>query len=267
MLTIRQVDKLWQLKAYERLLDELCIGRAEATGGIRQLIHGSVAAAALVVIRMDELHQGHLPQVANAIRYVLSQQAPTGGWGDAVTSALCLRALSRGAGTGVAVDQAVKFLSNLQKEDGEWPREPMNRFPGDPAVTAFVLLQLAESRTPAARALVARTLDRLSDESIGTDGAATTAGDHQLATLRDRARTRHAHDNALYHDLRGAPMQQGWRPPLAPAVPESLFVVPPHACLDGRNPPAPAMHRLGLEQFPSPPVPQVSTQSQLARAG
>lgn len=200
MLTIRQIDKLWQLKAYERLLDELCTGRAESTGGIRQLIHGPIAAAALVVIRMDELHQGHLPQVRNAIKYLLTQQSAQGGWGDAVTSVLCLRALARGAGSGAAVDGAVKFLSNLQKEDGEWPREPMNRFPGDPAVTAFVLLQLAESRTPAARALVARTLERLSDESLDTDannGKKPVAGDEQLATLRERARTRHAHDTVL----------------------------------------------------------------------
>src|SRR5687768_8853964 len=71
MLTIRQVERLWQLKAHERLIGELCSGRAEAVGGIRQLLRGPLPAAALTIIRMNELHQAHTPQVQRMLRYVL----------------------------------------------------------------------------------------------------------------------------------------------------------------------------------------------------
>jgi hypothetical protein len=181
MLTIRQVERLWQLKAHERLIDELCSGRAEAVGGIRQLLRGALPAAALTIIRMNELHQSHLPQVAKMVRFVLASQQADGGFGDAVTTAICLRALASGRGAGPAIDGAIGYLDALQKETGEWPREPMRRFEGDPAVTAFVLLQLTESKHPRAGELVDRTLDRLTSDD---------ATDKQLTTLRRRVASR-----------------------------------------------------------------------------
>lgn len=188
MMTVRQIERYWQLQAYDRLIDELCAGRAEATGGIRQLFRGSMAAAALAVIRLDELNQSYHPLVAKLIRFLLAGQSPDGGWGDAVLTALGLRALSRGAGTGVAVERALQCLKNLRRDDGEWPAEPFRRFEGDPAVTAFVLFELAEMRSPSARALIADTLDRLTSDFTG---------DAQLATLRKRVRARHSMDQAL----------------------------------------------------------------------
>ena len=184
MLTIRQVDRLWQLQAYSRLIDELCAGRAEATGGIRQLISGPVAAAALVVVRMDELHQGHLPQVSKAVRYILSMQEADGGWGDVVTTALCVRALARSSGTGPAIERGLTLIQALRRDDGEWPREPFKRFEGDPAVTAFVIRQLVETRTDAATALVKSTIDRLT-----TEEPAVTPGDRQMELLKHRVKS------------------------------------------------------------------------------
>ena len=181
MMTIRQVDRLWQLKAYERLIDELCTGRAEAVGGIRQLLQGAVPAAALTVIRMTELHQAHQPHVAKMVRFLLAAQTPAGGWGDAASTALAVRALAAGRGAGAAIERGIEALQELQKEDGEWPREAFRRFPGDPAVTAFVLLQLVESRSAAANALVDHTMDRLTDSALG---------DAQLAPLRRRVAAR-----------------------------------------------------------------------------
>jgi hypothetical protein len=181
MLTVRQIERLWQLRAYNRLIDELCTGRAEAVGGIRQLVQGPVAAAALTVIRLSELCQGNQPRVAAMVRYVCASRRPDGGFGDTVTTALCLRALAGDRGAGPVIDGALQFLAHVQREDGEWAREPSDRFPGDPAVTAFVLLQLAESRLPAARELINRTLARLSDE---------LPGDNQLSSLRRRVAAR-----------------------------------------------------------------------------
>ncbi|HEX8341916.1 MAG TPA: hypothetical protein VF624_13500 [Tepidisphaeraceae bacterium] len=181
MLTLRQIERLWQLRAYPRLIDELCTGRAEAVGGIRQLVQGPLAAAALTVIRLSELCQGNHPRVAAMVRYICAGRNADGGFGSAVTTALCLRALAGDRGTGPVVDGALAHLAQLQREDGEWPREANNRFPGDPAVTAFVLLQLAESRVPAARALINSTMDRLCDD-LPADG--------QLQTLRRRVANR-----------------------------------------------------------------------------
>jgi hypothetical protein len=181
MLTLRQIERLWQLRAYNRLIDELCTGRAEAVGGIRQLVQGPVAAAALTVIRLSELCQGNQPRVAAMVRYICASRKPDGGFGDVITTALCVRALAGDGGAGSVIDGALAYLAQVQREDGEWPRESNNRFPGDPAVTAFVLLQLAESRIGAARALINATMDRLCDD---------LPGDGQLQTLRRRVATR-----------------------------------------------------------------------------
>lgn len=176
MLTVRQIERWWQMQAHDRLIDELCTGRAEAVGGIRQLLTGPVAAAALAIIRMDELHQSHLPLSSKMVRHLLASQAPDGGWGDPVLTALALRALSRGAGAGLSVERAIERLGDLQRDDGQWPREPFRRMPSDPAVTAFVLFQLAETRTPAAGELIDQTLDRVAGDLT----------DRQLAPLRRR---------------------------------------------------------------------------------
>ncbi|HEX8323137.1 MAG TPA: hypothetical protein VF595_04410 [Tepidisphaeraceae bacterium] len=176
---MRQIERWWQIQAFDRLIDELCIGRAEAVGGIRQLLSGAVAGAALAVIRLDELNQSHLPISSKMVRYLLASQAPDGGWGDPVTTALALRALSRGAGAGLSVERAIERLGDLQRDDGQWPREPFRRAPSDPAVTAFVLFQLAETRTVAAAGLIDRTLDRVADD----------LSDRQLAPLRRRVAT------------------------------------------------------------------------------
>ena len=160
MLTVRQIERWWQVQAHDRLIDELCVGRAEAVSGIRPMLAGPTAAAALAVIRLDELHQSHQPF-------------------DPVTTALALRALGRGAGTGRSIDKAVDRLAALQRDDGQWPREPFRRFPGDGAVTAFVLFQLAETRTAAATALIDTTIDRV----------AMDLTDRQLAPLRRRVQS------------------------------------------------------------------------------
>lgn len=176
MLTVRQIERWWQVQAFDRLIDELCLGRGEAVGGIRQLLVGGVAAAALAVIRLDELHQSHLPLSGKMVRFLIASQEPSGGWGDPVTTALALRALSSGAGTGVCVEKAIDRLTALQRDDGQWPREAFRRFEGDPAVTAFVLFQLAKTNTPAATTLINRTLDLVAGELT----------DQQLIPLRRR---------------------------------------------------------------------------------
>lgn len=196
MLTVKYMERLWNLRAYSRLIDELCTGRAEAVGGIRQLINGPIAAAALIVIRLHELLQSHQPFASKMIRFLVSSQASDGGFDDVVSTALVIRALSSDQGQGSVLDSAIHFLDLLQKEDGQWPREPLRRMPGDPAVTAFVLLQLIESRLPQSEPLIYRTVHRITDEQDRTNIPQTSSQrpssvpeesiDQQLQLLRRR---------------------------------------------------------------------------------
>lgn len=179
MLTVRQVERLWQIRAFDRLIDELCAGRGEAVGGIRQLLRGPVVAAGLAVIRLTELNQGQVPLVAQFIRFLINQQQVDGGWSDPVTSAVAVRALCAGAGSGAAITRGFDYLKMLQRDDGTWPREGMRRMPGDPATTAFVLHQLIPCASPTAVELIDRTLDRLA-------GPDAPVGDEQLAPMRRR---------------------------------------------------------------------------------
>jgi len=182
MMTVRHIERLWKDQRFDRLIDELVTGRAEGVAGIRPLLQGPLAAAALAVIRMGELHQAHQPLAARLVRFLLASQELDGRFGDTATSALTLRALAASQGAGPAIASALKFLETLQRDDGEWPAEPLRRMPGDPAVTAFVIRQIAECRTPAATQLVDRALQRLLEDPA--------AGDHQLATLRQRVLVR-----------------------------------------------------------------------------
>lgn len=198
MMTIKQAERFWGLQAHERLIDELCQGRAEAVGGIRQLIHGPEAAAALCVIRMNELLQAHQPFVTKMLRFLIASQQADGGFGDPVTTALAMRALATDRGAGPALEATIRYLDVLQRDDGQWAREPLRRMPGDPAVTAFVLLQLVESRLPGAEKLVHRTLDRVTADDAGDTPQKDRAQverinpniDQQLLPLRRRVATR-----------------------------------------------------------------------------
>lgn len=179
MLTVRQVEKYWQIRAFDRLIDELCAGRGEAVGGIRQLLRGPVVAAGLAVVRLTELNQGQVPLVAQFIRFLINQQQLDGGWMDPVTTAVAVRALCSDGGSGTAMARGFEYLKMLQRDDGTWPREGMRRMPGDPATTAFILHQLIACASPIATALIDQTLDRLT-------GPDTPIGDEQLAPMRRR---------------------------------------------------------------------------------
>jgi len=186
MLTTKQTERLWHLKAFERLTDELCAGRAEAVGGIRQLLRGPLVAAALTVIRMGELNQSHQPFVSQMVKFLIASQQSDGGFGDAATTALVVRALASDRGAGPALEAGLTFLDHLQRDDGEWPKVPLKRLPGDPAVTAFVLLQLVESRLKKAETLINRTIDRIT----GDDTKPSQPFDQQLLPLRRRVAAR-----------------------------------------------------------------------------
>jgi hypothetical protein len=98
----------------------------------------------MTVIRLDELSQPFVPLYGELIRTLIKAQRPEGGWGDVVTTALCLRALMCGNGNGDAIDRGLEFLAGLQKPEGIWPNIPARRMPVDPFASAFLLARLGD---------------------------------------------------------------------------------------------------------------------------
>jgi len=142
MMTVRQIERYWGSRSYDRLFHDLLTARPEAALRLGVDTTRPVSAAALGVIRLDELSQSHATICATLIKAIIAGQEEDGGWGDLVTSALCLRALLTGDGNGPAVRQGLQYLSNLQKPEGIWPNIPIRRMPADPYVSALILYEL-----------------------------------------------------------------------------------------------------------------------------
>jgi hypothetical protein len=142
MTTVRHLERLWNAESHQLLLRDLLSGRPEASLRLHEELNGPLAIAALVLIRLDELAQSHVPLYSRLLKMILAAAEGDGGWGDPLTTALCLRALITGRGTGVAIDRGMACLAQLQRPDGLWPAAPLRRLPPDPFVSAFILLQL-----------------------------------------------------------------------------------------------------------------------------
>jgi hypothetical protein len=139
------MQRLWDARQYGRLLDDLIALRIEALAVKELADRPCAAAAAIALIRLEELNQPHVSLCPMLIRAIISQQEADGGWGDVAVTALCLRALSLWQGHGVAVERGLKYLANLQQPTGLWPKIPIRRMAADPLVSAFVLLQLGDN--------------------------------------------------------------------------------------------------------------------------
>src|SRR5271170_7596948 len=121
MMTVRQIERLWTAKSYEKLLTELLCNRAE--GGMLDRLAGSPAilAAANAMIRLDELNQSDAGVFGLLLRTILAAQEADGGWGDPLATAWCLRALALDRGCGDAVERGIDYLASLQQDAGIWP--------------------------------------------------------------------------------------------------------------------------------------------------
>src|SRR3712207_1709690 len=117
MTTLRHIERAWQARAYERLFGELTASRPEAAFRFEFEGGWAMPAAALAFVRLDELNQSHTPLYARLVRAVLAGQEPDGGWGDVVTTALGVRALTCGRGNGMAVERGLAYLAGLQKSE------------------------------------------------------------------------------------------------------------------------------------------------------
>ncbi|HEX4794407.1 MAG TPA: hypothetical protein VH370_11475 [Humisphaera sp.] len=144
MVTNRQIERLWTAKGFTKLYQELVASRPESGFELQPNTTEGEAAAALAMIRLDELSQSYLPLYSRLIRAILCKQQDDGGWGDLPTTALCLRALLAGNGDGLAIERGLEYLASLQKEEGIWPAAPIRRLPEDPRVSLFILYQLGD---------------------------------------------------------------------------------------------------------------------------
>jgi hypothetical protein len=143
MITVRQIERLWNEKSYRRLTAELLSTRSESTCRLDAELSNSLGAAALAMIRLDELEQSHHPLNRKLLNVILVAQEADGGWGDPLRSALCLRALLCSRGEGTVVERGLGYLATMQKAEGVWPKEPIRRMPADGLVSAFVMFELA----------------------------------------------------------------------------------------------------------------------------
>jgi len=145
MLTVRHIEKLWQAKKYPRLLDELTAPRVEFLAAKELSATPFLAAAALALVRLEEMDQSHAAICPRFIRAIIAHQQADGGWGDVSISALCLRALCQNRGHGEAIERGMAYLALLQQPGGIWPQIPFRRMPADALVSAFTLLQLGDN--------------------------------------------------------------------------------------------------------------------------
>jgi hypothetical protein len=145
MQTLRQIERFWSAQQYDRLARELLAARPEFSSRLLTELSTSVPCAALALIRLDELNQGHRPFNQTLIRAIIAAQEGDGGWGDPLVSAICLRALLCNGGHGLSIDRGIAYLAELQKPEGLWPAIAVPRTVSDPFVSAFILFQLADS--------------------------------------------------------------------------------------------------------------------------
>ncbi|MGB7159273.1 MAG: hypothetical protein WBD40_14485 [Tepidisphaeraceae bacterium] len=193
MFTIRQIERQWSSKAYRRLAVDLLAGRPEASIRLENEFGRSVPAAALALVRMDELAQSHHPLYRTLLSVLIVAQEADGGWGDVLTTALCVRALTCGDGQGVAVEGGLAYLAQLQKAEGVWPKVPLRRMPADGFVSAFVLFELGDTEPFRDAVRFADALDWFADNLAALDPDTRRLWDRAGAKCRPRrARTAEA---------------------------------------------------------------------------
>lgn len=172
MITIRQIEKLWNARAYEKLLQALTSFRPESFLQSQPRESFCAPAAAMALIRLDELDLSDHPICEKFLRTLIATQDRDGGWCDAPTTALCIRAMTLTSGNGPCVVAALTYLASLQKTEGVWPRVPIRRTDADALGSAFILYQLAERSDFRAAVRFEDAVDWFAMNQLSLDGAA-----------------------------------------------------------------------------------------------
>jgi hypothetical protein len=186
MMTVRQIEKQWNSQAFTRLMRDMLAGRPEASLRLEGELHGPLPAAALALIRLDELAQSHVPLYSRLLRSLLAAQEADGGWGDLLTTTLCLRALMGSNGQGESITRGLCYLAQMQKTGGLWPRVPIRRTDADAFVSAFILLELGVEARFRAAVRFDDAIDWFEANLQALDGETRRLWDH--AAIRCRMR-------------------------------------------------------------------------------
>lgn len=178
MMTVRQIQRLWDRRQYKHLVEDLSAQRVEGLA-VRELAdRPAAAAAAWGLIRLEELNQPQVPLCRVLIGAIIARQEADGGWGDVAVTALCLRALSLWDGQGAIVERGMNYLARLQQPTGIWPRIPIRRMSADPLVSAFVMLQLSDNSLFRSTINFAAAVNWFQGHILETDAAAQTLWTH-----------------------------------------------------------------------------------------
>jgi len=68
MITVRQIERYWNNRQYDKLFNALVESRPEASFPFDLTEARSVPAAAIAMIRLDELSQNHVPLYGRLVR-------------------------------------------------------------------------------------------------------------------------------------------------------------------------------------------------------
>jgi hypothetical protein len=220
MITVRQIDRLWSAKAYDRLLEQLVSPRPEASDRLLAQLGGALPAAAMAVIRLDELSQSFVPLYSQLVRTILAAHRPDGGWGDVQITALCLRALLCGKGNGSAIDRGIAHLAALQNVEGVWPDLPNRRMPIDAFASAYVLFCLGGHEVFQQAVNLHAAVDWFNANQPALNPQTSSLWKHTLRRLPVPRPT---------HGLRSSvmnPVKKRWAAVTPHVMAESLFKVP-----------------------------------------
>src|SRR5262245_25725752 len=116
MTTVRQLERLWNARKFDLIYSELTSARPEGSLPVAWECSQAIPAAAMALIRLDELDQSYVPLAGKLIRTLIVTQQYDGGWGDLMATALALRALTRCRGQGLVIERGLVYLANLQQD-------------------------------------------------------------------------------------------------------------------------------------------------------
>ena len=197
MMTIRMIERTFGAKDYSRLLHDLTSHRADALIRWDAQAARPTLAAAMGAIRMDELSQAHHPLSGKLLAVVLGSQDADGGWGDPLSTALCLRALMANKGHGPAVDRGLAYLAAVQHETGAFPAGPFRRMTADAHTTSAILYLLGEFELTWDHTNAVAAADWLDANPEAIDDATRVLWRHGSLRCRHRPPTRPAHRRSV----------------------------------------------------------------------
>lgn len=144
MTSVRQIDGLWSEGRTRQLVTELTRFRPDFPASlIDSLSSSAVVAAALAMMRLQELDQTLFASYEGLERKLLASQAEDGSFGSIPVTALACRALLVEPTSSEALRKGLEYLGSMQREDGSFPIDSPRRLPGDLLTTALCIYHLS----------------------------------------------------------------------------------------------------------------------------